>query len=192
MDEAAIRTRVENGDFDGAATEALRLYGAELYGFLVALARDETDAADAFSFFAERFWQSLTRFDWRCSLRTWAYRLARNALVDVRRGRREAVPLSQIGEIAERVRTETATFLRSEARTELARLRSTLPTDDQQLLVLRIDRDLAWDELARVFAGDDALDDVTLKRESARLRKRFELVKRRFVDLVRAHRRGGA
>jgi RNA polymerase sigma-70 factor (ECF subfamily) len=188
MAETAIRSAFDEGDFDGATTIALRSYGAEIYGFLVALSKSEADASDAFSLFSERLWRTLSKFEWQCSMRAWSYRLARNALVDVKRGqRRGAVPLSAVSEIADRVRTETATFLRTETRTELQRLRATLPEEDQELLVLRIDRDLSWQELARVFAGDSVmLDDAELAREAARLRKRFQLVKDRFLALAKA------
>lgn len=188
--ESAIRAAFDRGDLDGATSTALRAYGAELYGFLVTLSRDEADAADAFSLFSERLWQTLSSFEWQCSMRAWSYRLARNALVDVKRGkRRGAVPLSAVGEIAERVRTETATFLRTETKSELQRLRATLPEEDQELLVLRIDRRMSWQELARIFAGDSVtLDTEELARESARLRKRFQLVKDRFLALARAQK----
>ncbi len=188
--ETAIRGAFDRGDVDGATTVALRSYGAEIYGFLVALAKDEADASDAFSLFSERLWQTLSKFEWQCSMRAWSYRLARNALVDVKRGkRRGAVPLSAVSEIADRVRTETATFLRTETKSELQRLRATLPDEDQELLVLRIDRDMSWQELARIFAGESVtLDAEDLARESARLRKRFQLVKDRFLALARAQR----
>jgi RNA polymerase sigma-70 factor (ECF subfamily) len=187
--EAPIRRAADAGDLAGATTLAIRTYGAEVYGFLVALAHDDAAAADAFSLACERLWQTLARFEWRCSLRAWCYRLARNALVDIRRGRRETVPLSAISEVAAHVRTQTATFLKSETKSELHRLRATLPPEDQELLVLRVDRDLAWDDLSRVFLGDrEALDDAEIARESARLRKRFQLVKQRFVALARAGR----
>jgi RNA polymerase sigma-70 factor (ECF subfamily) len=188
--EAPIRRAVDGGDVAGATTLAIRTYGAEVYGFVVALARDEAAAADAFSLACERLWKTLARFEWRCSLRAWCYRLARNALVDVRRGAREAIPLSAVSEVADHVRSQTATFLRTETRSELYRLRATLPPEDQELLVLRVDRDMAWDDLARVFLGDgEALDDAAIARESARLRKRFQLVRERFVAMARAARR---
>jgi RNA polymerase sigma-70 factor (ECF subfamily) len=56
------------------------------------------------------------------------------------------------------------------------------------LLVLRVDRRLDWNELARVLgeAGHDAcVDPVSLARESARLRKRFQLVKNKLRELAR-------
>jgi hypothetical protein len=44
------------------------------------------------------------------------------------------------------------------------------------LLVLRIDRRLAWDDVARVFAGPGA-SSAEIKKHSAALRKRFERIK---------------
>lgn len=182
--EAPVRRALAAGDVAGATTIALRTYGSEIYGFLIALARNEAAASDAFSLFCERLWSTLERFEWRCTLRAWCYRLARNTLVDIQRGTRATVPLSQVGEVADQIRTETATFLRTETKSELRKLRESLPADDQELLVLRIDRDLAWDDLARVFGGEN-LDGAELARESARLRKRFQLVKERFVTLAK-------
>ena len=54
------------------------------------------------------------------------------------------------------------------------------------LLILRVDRRLEWVEIARVLAGDDGLvDDTSLKREAARLRKRFQIVKDRLRDMAK-------
>lgn len=56
------------------------------------------------------------------------------------------------------------------------------------LLVLRVDKDLAWNELARVMHPEEAepLDEEGLKREAARLRKRFQHVKERLLELKKA------
>lgn len=52
-------------------------------------------------------------------------------------------------------------------------------------VVLRVDRGLAWEELARVMLDDPAATSEALKRESARLRKRFQLVKEKLLELGR-------
>jgi RNA polymerase sigma-70 factor (ECF subfamily) len=62
-----------------------------------------------------------------------------------------------------------------------------LPQEDQELLMLRVDRDLPWDALAEVLRGDDEIPltpDVR-KREAARLRKRFQLIKDRLREMAR-------
>jgi RNA polymerase sigma-70 factor (ECF subfamily) len=191
--EAGVRALCEKGDLDSASTEAIRLYGAEVFGFLLVLhAGDEDIVNDVFSTFCENLWKGLGRFAWECSLRTWAYAVAKNASRTHRRAaRRHAqrlMPLSAcpaLEDMAARIRTETLSYLRTDRRREIGRLREALSDDDQALLTLRVDRDLAWLDLARIFLGDEASSPGALQRESARLRKRFQLVKRQLLELGR-------
>ena len=88
--EARIRSAWEAGNLAAATTEALRLYGPEVLGFLVAVHREESAAEEAFSIFAERLWRGIARFGWKSSARTWLYVLARNASSDERRARARA------------------------------------------------------------------------------------------------------
>jgi RNA polymerase sigma-70 factor, ECF subfamily len=183
--EADIKRLFDRRDFAGATTAALRLYGPEILGLLCSMHRDEDEAGDAFSQFAERLWTSMERFEWKCSMRTWAYVLARRASHDVRRAEhrheKRGVSLSAaegLDALVAKVRTATLTILRTETKTALQKLREELPDEDQLLLVLRVDRQLAWDDLARVFDSD-----ADPKKESARLRKRFQLVKEKLFAL---------
>jgi RNA polymerase sigma-70 factor (ECF subfamily) len=186
--ESDIRAAWDRGDFAEATTTTLRRYGPEVLGFLVTTQRDHDAAEEAFSVFAERLWQKMSKFEWKCSIRTWAYLLARNAVADLHRRearhRRSRVAMSKapISKIAARVRTETMTLLRTEKRSAIARLRDELSEEDRSLLVLRLNRELGWRDIAMVFgADDDAVD-----REAARLRKRFQLVKERLRALGKA------
>ena len=185
--EADVRARCTQSDFEGAATKALRGYGPEIFGFLVALHKNEEDAGDVFSIFSENLWKGLPTFGWECSLRTWSYTIARNASYRYRKSARRKsegrVPLSAAGDLAQKVRTETLTFLRTAEKDKFAALRESLPEEDQTLLILRIDRGMAWDELARVMLSEQAADAETLKKESARLRKRFQLVKEKLLEM---------
>ncbi|WP_433932750.1 sigma-70 family RNA polymerase sigma factor [Sorangium cellulosum] len=191
--EATLRARWDEGDIDGAATEAIRVYGPEIYGLLLSLHPRGGDADDLFSIVCERLWRGLAGFRWQCSVRTWAYAIARNASrshgeAEGRRARRE-VGLSAcpaVSEVAAAVRTETASYLRTERRAEIERLRDELPAADRALLILRLDRGLAWNDLARVFLDDPGAGDEAVRREAARLRKRFQLVRERLVALGRA------
>jgi RNA polymerase sigma-70 factor (ECF subfamily) len=176
----------------GAATAAIEAYGPEILRYLAGTLDDPSAADDAFSGFCERLWRALPAFQWSCSARTWAYALARHASADVgraagrRRQREEALATSAISVIAERIRTATSPFVRTETKSALARLRDELPQEDRELLVLRVDRRLSWDELARVFLGEEAETEAQLSRESARLRKRFQLVKARLRERAKA------
>jgi RNA polymerase sigma-70 factor (ECF subfamily) len=192
--ERQVRAACDRGDLSAGVTRALCGYGPELLGFLVAVHANEADANDAFSEVAEALWRGLPTFAWDSSLRTWLYAVARNILRTNRRNaaRRERrgrrVGDSALEHVAQRVRTETLAFLRTEKRSRLQALRDELPEEDRMLLVLRVDRQLAWDDLARVLADDapgTPLDGAALTRETARLRKRFQLVKDRLRALAR-------
>ena len=179
------------GDANGAAAATVRGYGPEIFGLVCSLHPGEADAADVFSAFAESLCGGLPAFGWRCTLRTWAYTLARNTsrrfLRGARRDRR-GVPLSQasaVDKLAEQVRTQTRTWMRTETKDRFAQLRESLPAEDQMLLVLRIDRELEWAELAMVLSDEPDPDDETIKREAARLRKRFQLIKEKLQELAR-------
>lgn len=165
-----------------AATAAIEGYGPEVLGFLLNILGTEEAAEEAFSLFSENLWRGLPRFQWRASLRTWAYTVARHAAYRVREAQRGAerhVPLSDspVREMAQRVRTTTMPYQRTAVKNEITRLRESLPEDDRVLLVLRLDRQLPWEEIAEVMLGEESPARAVLTRESARLRKRFQLLK---------------
>jgi RNA polymerase sigma-70 factor (ECF subfamily) len=192
--ESRTRALCTAGDFDGAATLAVRGYGPEVLGFLVAVHRSEADASDAFSEVAEAVWKGMPTFAWESTLRTWTYAIARNVTRTLRRNaarrdrRGPRAGDSALERVAQAVRTETIGFLRTEKRTRLQALRDALPEEDRMLLVLRVDRQLGWNDLALVLGesgGRDSLDAAGLAREAARLRKRFQLVKERLRELAK-------
>ena len=193
--EGEIRAYWEGGDLQGAAAAAVRGYGPEIFGFLVAFHRQRDDASEVFAAFTERLWLGLPRFEWQCSFRTWAYAIARNTSLTYRRAARRRAeryaPLpegSQLSALEQAPRSDTASYLKTQRKTRMAALRESLPREDQELLVLRVDRRLPWSDLARVLLhGDDAptLTDDALKREAARLRKRFQLLKEQLYEMGR-------
>jgi RNA polymerase sigma-70 factor (ECF subfamily) len=173
-----------------AADKALRLLGPEVYGFLIGVHGDEDDAADVFSRFAERLWSSLPAFRWGCSLRTWAYVIARNESrrFAKREGTQRArgASLSEAGDLAAHIRSETVSLFKSERRSKLLQLRDELSEEDRALLVLRVDRGFDWQDVARAMIASDELDSdpEELRREAARLRKRFQLLRERLRRLA--------
>ena len=183
--ERLVRADHHAGHLAEAATRTLRAYGAEVLGFLVAVLRDERDAAEVYSRACADLWSGLPGFRWESSMRTWLYALARNAAHAHRRDphRRRRVGLDEhpeVEDIPARERTATAPYLQSESKIRVRRLRESLSPDDQMLLILRIDREMSWNDIARVM-GDGEED---LVRAAAALRKRFERVKDRLRTLV--------
>jgi RNA polymerase sigma-70 factor (ECF subfamily) len=181
MDETEALDLCRRGEFAEATTWVLRAYGPEIMTYLLALGRSHDDADDVFAEFSNALFRGLPLFRRECSLRTFAYALARRQwarALRTRVRRRAEVPLGPAAEeIAERIRTATAEYLRSEARDRLARLRATLDEEDRTLLVLRLNRKLGWLEIARVMSELDEPDADELQRQAATLRKRFERLK---------------
>jgi RNA polymerase sigma-70 factor, ECF subfamily len=180
VDETPAAELCRRGEFAEATTWILKSYGSEIMTYLLSLERRPAEAQDVFGEFADALWRSLPTFRWECSLRTFAYALARRHLarsVRARVRRRVEVPLGpDAEEIAERLRTATAEYLRSEVHDRLQRLRATLDDDARTLLILRLNRRLGWEEIARVMADGDVTQE-SLARDAAALRKRFERLK---------------
>ncbi len=174
-------------EFERATTETLRTYGPELIAWLCSMFATEADAYEAFSLMSEDVWRSLPRFDGRCSVRTWCYMLARHATGRVRSkaGRDREQLVSHIPSVMQAVTHLWNTTQRNHQREQdvYAEIRAELDDEDQVLLVLRVDRDLAWHDIAHVLLGEDAPpDDIT--RKAAALRKQFERVKSRLRALA--------
>jgi RNA polymerase sigma-70 factor (ECF subfamily) len=187
--EGSIRALCDAGQHGEAATVAIKGYGPEILGYLVATARTETDATDAFSMFCEDVWRGLPRFRFASSLRTWAYTLARHALYrlvrDPERRRPKVSPSEapELAELAENIRTSTMLHLRTEVKDRVAALREQLDEEDRTILILRVDRKLAWQDIARVLAVED-ITEADANKRSAALRKRFERIKDRLRKLA--------
>lgn len=80
--------------------------------------------------------------------------------------------------LIDRARSATQMHQRTDVKDKIRALRERLPQEDQTLLILFVDRNLPWREIAMVVHEQgEQLDDAALDREAARLRKRFERVK---------------
>jgi RNA polymerase sigma-70 factor (ECF subfamily) len=182
--ERSIAERLDLGDRDGASAIAIREYGPGILGYLVALLRDEDDAADVFSIFSVDFWRGIGGFRRRCSARTWAYKLARNAamrfLASPRRARTRRLRTSEVSALAAEVVSASAPAARARREAGAERLRAQLEPDEQTLLILRIDRQLSWKEIAEVLVAEGTPVD------GAALRKRYERLKLRLRRMAEA------
>jgi len=188
--EAQIRAAFDAPDYERAASLAIAYYGGEVYGFLRGQLRDEESAREVFAQFSAVFWQTLPRFRWACSMRTWAYKLARS---EARRHRqrerkhhaaRVSDELALLSNVDDRSRTTTAPYRRTTVKDCFQQMRGDLRAEDRELLALRVDRGLSWLELAEVMSeGGSAARD--LETEAARLRKRFQMLRARLRKLAK-------
>lgn len=179
--DARVNELLAAGDRREAATYALRALGPKILGYLRAVLRDEADAAEAFSQFAENLWRGLDGFRGESSFKVWAYRLAWNVALNLRdqawhrRGRRLAT--GEASRIADEVRSLSVVRVERQ-RQGLEKLRAALSAEEQTLLGLRIDQELSWQEIAQVLSTGEPVDPATL-------RKRFERLKERLGQLAR-------
>lgn len=178
--ERDIQQLLRDCAFDKAATQIVEAYGPELFGFLTHMLNSESDAGEVFSQAAEDLWKGLPTYAGRSSIRTWFYVLGRHAASRYRRspwnrGERRGGD-SRIQSVVDLARTRTQPWLRSEVKDKFSALREGLDEEDRALLVLRVDRDLPWEDVARVMLGGEG-PEAKLPRETERLRKRFQLLK---------------
>jgi len=180
--EARIRDLLAVEDRPAAATLAIQELGPPVLRYLRSLLRDEDDASDAFSVFAENVWRGLPTWRGEGSLRAWAFRLAWNGAMNLkneawrRRGRRFFS--GEASALAEEIRTRSHVKLERQ-RHVLDKLRESLDVEEVSLLALRIDQKLSWAEIAEVTSTDGR------PVEPAALMKRFERLKGRLARMAR-------
>lgn len=146
----------------------VRRHQASLHRYLVRMVGSHDEALDLTQEAFVRAWQSLARWEPGAQFRTWLFRIASNAALDVLRRRRtvEFVALDDTFEAAdtaagpERLAQGTQEVRRLEA--ALARL----TPEHREVLLLREIEDMSYEEIGRVLA----LAEGTVKSRLARAR----------------------
>lgn len=192
--EQEIGSCLDRGDVKQAATEALRGYGPQILAYLAGVLRNHEAATEVFSEFSEDLWRGIGGFRRESSFRTWAYRLAWNAARqfarDPFRKRRQQLKTGEWSAIAQEVRS-SATQRQFEIQGRLAKLRTALHPDEQSLLILRVDRELSWKEIAQVMSESETpLDEAALRKRFERLKARLHKMAKKegLLELLRSAR----
>ena len=180
--EADVRTRAESGDFTGAAGALVKGYGPEIVTYLSGVLRTSDDnLREAFAVFCEDVCRGIRSFRFESSVRTWTYVIAnRAALKHMRSARQHARRFdgpADVEKIAAMVHTTTVEYMRTTNHDKLAEAREKLDPEERTILILRVDRQLPWREIALVMSEDGLTGEALRLREQA-LRKKFETVKR--------------
>ncbi|HVE85279.1 MAG TPA: sigma-70 family RNA polymerase sigma factor [Myxococcales bacterium] len=184
--EAEIKVLCERGAHREAVERTIATYGDELARFLVAVLHRRELAEEAYSCVCEKLIKNLSRFRWESSLRTWLFRVARNDCMEMLRSRqrREQLmsdPLPE-GE-AQRERTRTNPWLRTEVKERFHALREQLSAPERALLQLKVEQGLPWTEVAQIlWDGDQPPTREELDKRAVALRQQF----RRLKDRLRA------
>ncbi len=176
---------LESCDHVAATRAAVAAYGPGVLRFLGARLRSDTESDDAFSLWLERLHFGWPRYRGESSPRTFAYGIAKNVASEVSRAsRRHAqrnIPLSQakgLDSFTARPRSSTAPFCRTGPKARFRGLFARLDAEEQAMLALR--KDMKWEQVAQLMISAKSggnIDEQTLKRESARLRKRYQAAK---------------
>ncbi len=179
--EQAIAARLDQGNLRAAATEVMKAYGPQVLGYLMAVLRSDDDAREVFSQFAEDLWRGLAHFRRECSFRAWAFKLAWHAASrfyrDPYRQRGCRLMTTDASRLAASV---SQSSYRPGGRSErMTKLRQALDPEEQTLLILRLDKEMPWEEVAQVMSGRGQ------PVAPAALRKRFERLKDKLALLAR-------
>lgn len=188
--EPGVRALVASGHATRATTAVLKMYGAELFGFLAGILEDVPAARDVYASVGESIRLYLPRFEWAFPLRTWIYVIARRELArhrEMARQRSWPPPSSAKPTFPLPDPMVTQPYRASALRSSVGALRSSLASEDLELLVLRLDRRLTWKELALTSLGESASESAA-GAEAIRLRERFRLIRE---DLTRSAIRQG-
>ncbi len=129
-------------------------------------------ADDLFQDLALQLWQSLARFDGRCELTTWAYRVHLNTAMTWRRGavRRRRLPISDAStdQLVDRA-TENAGLEPTNLDSRINQLLASLGDTDRAVLLMLLDN-VTNDQIADVMGVSAGAIRVRLHR----IRKRIE------------------
>lgn len=186
--ERAVLELCQRRETAAAVDAALKGFGPEIRRFLMGVTGDVNAANEIYSIFSEDVWKGLNNFRWESSFRTWAYRLAWHATSRFMRssaGKKRGSSELLSSQIPQEQRSATQPWLRTDVKRSFRELRARLPLGDRVLLILRVDRKMAWPEIARVMHGDgEALDDGDSARRATALRQQFQRVKARLRSLA--------
>lgn len=179
--EQEIRELCQRGDTGRAVERVLQGYGMEIMRLIASVMHNPEQAKDAFSLFSENLLKGLPGFRWESSLRTWAYRLARNACYQLGHAptaRELPVTDSSLPEQPQAVRSDTHPWQRTSVKERFRALRDSLEPEERMILMFRVDQKLAWTEVARVmWDSDEPPTDAALNRKATSLRQQFQRIK---------------
>lgn len=195
--EADIEAACKRGDILGATEVAIRLYGREIFNFLVDRLRSTVDADDVFSLVCSDIFRGISSFRWDSKLRTWAYTIARHRMYRFRKKaarQRAAVPISEVESadesgLRQTARKLTSNWRRTSKKSAIQDFRRELDPADQDILIFRIDRRMSWKDVARSLQDPDAkpLEGAALKTEVNRIKARYERAEARLRKAALAH-----
>lgn len=148
-----VSNLLQSGMLAEAVQQVLTTYGPELRGFLRGTFSDHDDGDDVFQEVSVAIWERLPEFRFQSSLRTWCYAIAHYRVIKrlkrySRRNGRRLDTDRQAGLPAHSLTSLIEHQQRAEAATAAA---AQLTPSEREVLILRAERGLAFDEIAVVL-----------------------------------------
>jgi RNA polymerase sigma-70 factor (ECF subfamily) len=183
-----IRELCQSGAVGRAVELTLRRHGLETMRLIASVLHHPDMINDAFSLFCENLLKGLPNFRWESALRTWTYRLARNACYHLlKASSRRETPFNSVSipDEAQRDRSHTPPWQQTSVKERFRRLRENLPPEERMLLLLRVDQQMPWSEVARVmWDEEEPPSSEELSRRATTLRQHFQRIKARLRELA--------
>jgi len=178
--------RAKRGDREAFRSLYLALYDP-VARFIGRRIGSQADAEDLVS---RVFWKLLDRlseFDARRgSARMFVLSIARNAVIDHLRTRRDAVPVDELGgALVDEAGTPLDALVREEELREIRALVLTLPPETREMLALRYGDGLKHGEIAEIFGLEVAAVKQRFSRALKGLRERIREQRRRREEALR-------
>lgn len=174
---SAIRVQHEPSNLTRSLHLLIRRYAAEMRSFLRSRTGSRQSMEEVYAVFTEDVWKGLPQLRSDKHMRSWLYVLARNALsrhVRFKRRWRLRHTFSGLDSLPAEARQSYGT--RQGNLAQLTPLLADLGPADRELLEQRLIKALPWREIALQSAPAGDSSEAFLTRESARLRKRYQLL----------------
>lgn len=166
-EDAELADRAAQGD-DKAFGKLVGRYGGPLYGFCRRIMGSDDEAEDRTQEAFLRAYQDLERFDPERSFKSWLYRIAQNACIDVLRKRKAWSPLAEEDEAG----LTAPPLLRHQDLGDLQEVVRELPGKYQAILHLKYTEGLDANEIADALGMTAGGVRVTLHRAIRVLREK--------------------
>ncbi len=199
LESAAVRPRrlPDRADVtlepESCTRALLTEHGAEVFSFLRAVCGSEHEAREVFREFTDEVFRALPRSHDAITPRIWAYRLAERARRRKELSQRPTATrvspnrVPNFDQLVGAMKTSPPLRAADERREKIKRLRVLLAPADRALLVLRVDRQVSWSDLAWVVNSEaEFSDSARLEWLGKEARKEFQRVKARLRLLAAA------
>ncbi len=144
-----------------------------IYAYALHRVRDSTAAEDVVSETFHRALENLDRYEWRgVPFSAWLYRIASNVIA-ARYRREPAGPLDEVSDLHDDDDGPEQSLIIGERRKELLTAVAGLPSDQQQVVILRYGQDLRNKEIAHIMGRSEGAVKQLLHRAIHGLQRRL-------------------